>query len=324
MNYKQLTAADRGAIEILLQEKHTISSIAKKLGRHRSTISREINQRSIGQGYFAEVAQEDFELKLGGNKPKISNSKIKNHILDRLQRGWSPEQISGRMKLEKGEFYVCHETIYKFIYTDEYCIQEKWFQYLRYGRKKRKKKNGRSVKRSRIPNKVKIDERPSVVNERSEHGHWEGDSVIYPNKKAINTLNELQTGLVAFTKLESRKSKETVEAMIKQLGKYRAKTVTVDNGSEFTYHEEITEKTAIAVYFCDPYSSWQRGSNENSNMLLRGYLPKRTNIDDLTQEELDDIVWELNNRPRKRLGWKTPVEVYKEKVYSLNAVAVDL
>jgi len=319
MKYKQITAADRGAIEILLKKDYTASNIAKILGRHKSTICREINQRSTPSGYFAQEAHLDYESKRVKCKPKrkLSNTNINNYIFDKLQRGYSPEQISGRLKYEQHEYYVCHETIYSFIYSDSYCIEEKFFQYLRYGYKKRKKHNGRSVHHSKIPNRVSIHDRPIVVDQRVEIGHWEGDSVIYPNKKAINTLNELKSGFVVFTKLNRKTSEDTVNAIINGFNENISKTLTVDNGTEFMLHERITEHTGVNVYFADPYSSWQRGSNENTNMLLRGYLPKKRNIDKLTQDELDDIAWELNNRPRKRLGYRTPMEVYTEEVYSL-------
>ena len=160
--------------------------------------------------------------------------------------------------------------------------------------------------------------------ERSEFGHFEADSVIYPHKQAINTINELMTGLVAFTKLERKTARLTAQAMINQLTNWQAKTVTVDNGCEFTRHEDVSNATRVDVYFCDPYSSWQRGANENANMLLRGYLPKRKSIIDLTQKELNDIATELNHRPRKRFGFRSPVEVYTLSINRESSVAVDL
>ena len=235
------------------------------------------------------------------------------------QLGWSPEQIAGRLKLKNNnQTVICHETIYDWLYTDKWAYgKEKLYQYLRYGRKKRKKQTGRSVHKSKIPNRVSISQRPDVVENRTEYGHWEGDSVIYPDKYAINTINELMTGKVRFTKLKRKTATLTAQAMSNQLKDELALTLTLDNGSEFTRHEEVVKNTGVKTYFCHPYSSWERGANENANMLLRGYLPKRKNIIDLTQEELDDIALELNNRPRKRLGYKTPSEVYQEYMLKL-------
>lgn len=173
---------------------------------------------------------------------------------------------------------------------------------MRYVRKKWRKQIGRGVHRSKIPNSVSIHDRPEIVNQRIEYGHCERDSVIYPYKMAINTINELLTGKLAFTLLERKTAKLTKQAQVRTLNQLRAKTLTLDNGSENTNHERATREIGVPVYFAYPYCSGQRGANENVNMLLRGYLPKRAIISDLTQEELDDISEELNNRPRKRLG----------------------
>lgn len=311
--YYHLTAADRGVIQGLLHANCTLKIIAGKLGVSLATVSREINKRKTPKGYFAKIAQLDYERrrKHSKKKRKLNNSQRQKYICKKLQIGWSPEQISGRLKLKgRNDLYVCPETIYQFLYEDGWAKEERLYEYLRLGRKKRKKQTGRSVHRHKIPNRVSIHERPEIVDQRKEFGHWEGDSVIYPYKYAVNTLNELYSGLVRFTKLDRKTAKLTALVIVRQFENITAKTLTVDNGSEFTNHEGITKNTGANIFFADPYSSWQRGSNENNNMLLRGYLPKRTNITDLTQAELDDITQELNNRPRKRLNFRTPNEIY--------------
>lgn len=317
--YKQLTVAERNKIEILLQQEYSVTAIANALGVNKSTISREIKKRSCPKGYFSKVAQIDRKEKQknSGKKKILSNWKYRSYVINRLIDGWSPEQISGRLKLEQSDWYVCPETIYKFIYEDEYSKDIKLYQYLRQGKKRRIKWKGRKTKTERIPNRVSIHQRPAVVSYHVEFGHWEGDSVIYPNKKAINTINELKSGYVEFSILERKTAEITAEAMVQKLSVHEVKTITVDNGSEFTKHEILIEELGAQTYFCDPYSSWQRGSNENTNGLLRRYLPKRKNIDNLTQDELDEIAEELNNRPRKRLGYKTPNEVYLQEMYNL-------
>jgi len=325
MKKKELKEADRKVIEILLKRGESQTEISKGLGVHKSTISREINNRSTPNGYFADIAQLDYESNretTRKNARKIMHSKTRNYILSKLEIGWSPEQISGKMEKDCREDRVCHETIYSFIYDESYCRREKLYQYLRRGKKKRTKWKGRSTKKSKIPNRISISNRPEVVNERSEFGHWEGDSVIYPNKKAINTVNELKTGLVEFTKLERKTADLTAKAMINKLKDYEAKTLTLDNGTEFTNHEEVAKEIGLVTYFCHPYSSWERGANENANGLLRGYLPKRYNIDELTQEDLDDIATELNNRPRKRLGYMTPAEAYQQELIKKSCSSV--
>lgn len=315
-----LTAADRGKIEVLLQEKYTNKNIAKKLERNPSTIGREIKKGLDGSGiYHAWIAQVAYETNRKRSKqiPKLdhpANHRLRKAIVNCLQRGWDPAQIAGRLRKDPQwrdlPVFVCAETIYEWIYNSSYAITEKLYQYLRYGKRRRTKQKGRSAQRSKIPNRVSIHDRPAVVDEKARLGDWEGDSVVYTHLHAINTVNERISSLVAFTKLTQKTAILTAEAVIRKLRNYIAYTITFDNGTEFTQHGLITEALGIDVYFADPYSSWQRGANENSNRQLRAYLPKRSDIRKLTQKELDDIAWELNNKPRKRLQWHTPQEVY--------------
>lgn len=313
---KHLTAADRGKIETLLQEQYTNKSIAMKLGRHPSTIGREIAKGLDGNGvYHAWIAQTAYETNRARcmQIPKLdhpANHRLRSRIVACLQLGWDPSMIAGRLAGEGFELVVCAETIYCWVYTSSWAIAEKLYQYLRQGKKRRTKHKGRSARTSKIPNRVSIHDRPQVVADKSRLGDWEGDSVLYTNKHAVNTVNERLSSLVAFTKLTQKTALQTAAAVICQLQGKVAHTITFDNGSEFTAHELITEATGVAVYFADPYSSWQRGANENSNRQLRAYLPKRSDIRDLTQADLDDIAWELNNKPRRRLQWHTPQEVY--------------
>lgn len=312
---KHLTAADRGSIETLLQEKYTNKEIAKRLSRDPATISREIKKGLDGLGiYRAHLAQVAYDANRRRCKqvPKLdhpANHRLRGWIVGGLQKGWDPSMISGRMKAE-GFVTVCAETIYGWIYTSPWAIAEKLYQYLRQGKKRRTKHTGRSSQKSKIPNRVSIHKRPVVVAERSRVGDWEGDSVIFTHKHAINTVNERLSGLVAFTKLTRKTAEQTARAVTRQLRDKIAHTITFDNGSEFVDHGYITDALGVSVYFADPYSSWQRGANENSNRQLRAYLPKRSDIRDLTQKELDNIAWELNNKPRRRLQWHTPQEVY--------------
>jgi IS30 family transposase len=317
---KHLTAAERGNIEILLQEKYTNKDIARKLGRSPSCIGREITKGKDGSGiYRAFVAQVAYETNRKRCKqiPKLdhpSNHRLRSAIVACIQRGWDPAQTAGRIRKDPEwknlPAFVCAETIYEWVYTSAYGIAHKLYQYLRYGKKKRTKQKGRSSHRSKIPNRVSIHERPAIVDAKGRLGDWEGDSVIYTHLHAINTLNERLSSLVAFTKLQRKTAELTAKAVITKLKQYVAHTITFDNGPENTKHELMTAELGVTVYFADPYSSWQRGANENSNRQLRAYLPKRSDIRDLTQKELDNIAWELNNKPRKRLLWHTPQEVY--------------
>jgi len=310
-----LTAAERGKIEVLLQDNYTNNQIAKRIGKDKSTIGREIKRGLDGKGiYHTWIAQSSYEENRQESRqiPILDNPvnhRLRSRVVDCLQKGWNPVTISGRLKKE-GHQSVSAETIYNWIYTSSWAKEEKLYQYLRQGKKKRTKNQGRSSHRSKIPNRVSIHKRPEVVNQRTRLGDWEGDSVLYLHKQAINTVNERISSLVVFTKLDRKTAEETANAVIDGLRGLVAHTITFDNGTEFTKHERITEAIGIEVYFADPYSSWQRGANENINGQLRAYLPKRSDIRGLTQQELDDIAWELNNKPRKRLGWHTPQEVY--------------
>ena len=247
-------------------------------------------------------------------------------IAERLGR--SPSSISREIKrgLDGSGIYSA-ETIYQWIYTSIYAVAEKLYQYLRLGRKKRKKQAGRKVHSHKIPNRISIHTRPAVVAARTRFGDWEGDSVLFNYKRAVNTLNERLTGFVCFTKLAAKTAELTTKAIIKKLKDKIAYTITFDNGSEFTRHQDISERLGCEIFFADPYSSFQRGANENINRQLRAYLPKRSSIENLTQKELDDIADELNNKPRKRLGWHTPRECYEwcmqnpDKPLQLNLVA---
>lgn len=326
MKYQQLTAAVRGSIEALIHEKYSVRTIAGKLGVSPSTVSREIKKRGTLSGYYAKVAQSHYERVRGNCKQekKCRYSKRQKYIVRKLELGWSPEQIAGRLKRINSPLYVCKETIYQFLYTDEWAKnEEKLYQYLRYGRKKRKKQTGRGVHRMKIPNRVSIHDRPAIVAQRTEYGHCEGDSVIYQNKMAINTINELLTGRVRFTKLVRKTADATKDALVAGISALGVKSYTVDNGTEFMDHEAVTSTTGVPIFFADTYCSNQRGSNENVNMLLRGYLPKRADITNLTQEELNDIAQELNNRPRKRLKFQTPNEYYQCLFNEGSSVALD-
>lgn len=277
MNYHQLTATDRGAIEILLKEHYSQKEIARKLGINPSTVCREIMRRSTPSGYRAQSAQLDYDKqrKKCRRKKKLHYTFRQKYITSKLQLGWSPQQIAGRLKATgRDDLYVCPETIYQYLYEDDWVKQEHLTEYLRYGRKKRRKQKGRSVHKTKIPNRVSIHDRPKKIKRRTEYGHSEGDSVVYPKKYAINTINELFTGLVRFTKLQRRTAELTASAMKRRALELGLKTVTLDNGLEFAKHETI----GIPTYFADPYCSCQRGANENSNGLLRDIFPNGTTL----------------------------------------------
>jgi IS30 family transposase len=243
------------------------------------------------------------------------------YVHARLRDGWSPGQISGRLKRDyPGEKtrHINHETIYRYIYAEENQDERLW-EYLPRKQNRRRKQTGRNVHRSRIPNRVSIHERPVTVEERTEFGHFEGDSIEgrRVHKDGIHTEVERVSRKLFARKVDRIASRETTDAQLAIFESVPAparRSTTLDNGKEHCPATELSQQLGIAVYFADPCSSWQRGSNEYHNGLLRRYLPKRTDFTALTQDELDDIVEEINNRPRKCLDYATPNEVFSEEL----------
>jgi len=317
-NYSHLNVHDRVAIEVYLREGKSQYQIAKLLKVNASTISREIKKRGgILRGYTAEYAQKDYEAekRKGGVKRIIETRGVGSFVIERIKAGWSPETIEGRLKLEIKEAkrdkddYVNYESIYQFVYNSQYGKREKLCQYLRQGKKKRTRKWGRKTKHEIIKNRIFIDERPKEINERKTIGHWEGDAIIYKHKYAIQSIVERKLKVTLLTKMIRKTADESTAAFIDKLKNYYAKSLTLDNGSENKDHQKIAHDLSIDVYFCHQYHSWEKGTNENTNGLVRRYLPRGSELELVTQCDLDDIAWELNNRPRKTLGFKTPWEM---------------
>lgn len=331
-NYRHLNEHDRVRIEVFLNEGKSQYEIAHILGVNRSTVSREIKKRGgILRGYTADYAQKDYKgcKSKCGIKRKIETHPVGSYIIDRLKAGWSPETIAGRLKREINEGkrmsdeYVCHESIYQFVFDSEYAKREHLSQYLRYGKRRRTKYHGRKSKRSIISNRIWIDERPEEANIRSTIGHWEGDTIMYGHLKGINSLVERKTRYVILTKLNGKTPEETEQVVVSRLKDQVCSTITFDNGIENKNHENMTNSLHASIYFCHPYHSWEKGTNENTNGLVRRYLPKKTDIAIIPQQDVDDIAWELNNRPRKVLGFATPEEVLEFEYFKLSVVALN-
>lgn len=327
--FKHLTESDRVRIEVLLKEGYPASDIAINLGVDRSTITREINNRGNPSGYIAKFAEVNYRTKRSVCHPKrkIEETPIGTYVIGQIRTGWSPEQISGRLKLEieagtrTKTDYLVPETVYKFVYDSDFGKGQKLYEYLRRGKKRRSKKYGRKSQKETIKNRVFIDLRPKEVSLRNTAGHWEGDSIIYPHKEALNSLVERKSRYGIVTKLKRKTAELTKNVVTERLEDHLCLSLTVDNGTEQAEHQEITRQLKAPVYFCHPYHSWEKGSNENFNGLIRRYLPRGRSISNVTQQDIDDIVSELNNRPRKVLGFRTPTEVLKSEYRKLNYVA---
>ncbi len=318
-----LTHEDRKIIDKCLnKEKMSLRAIGRALERSHSVISYEIKvNKGDHMKYDADRAQyyhEQRQLRKG-NKGKIErNEALKQYIIERLILDQlSPEQIAGRLKRFHKQTigYVCHETIYEFIYSDEQ-IKQRYFVHLRRHRPKRIKWHSRKKnKRSTIKERVSIHQRPQEVNEKVEPGHWESDSMIFSQQKGILSVQvERVTKLARLTKCANKGAEQTKEALIKTVDSVPdiyVKSITFDNGTENAKHMDLNKMFQIKTYFCDPYCSWQKGLVENTNMLIRQYLPLNTPIDKLTDDQIQEIEDKLNNRPRKSLNYLTPNETFQ-------------
>lgn len=314
-HHTKLTARERDLIAVWKGAGVSVREIGRRLGRSHSTIIDETVRNRWGEHYVAIHAQQltDQRKRDARKRHPLKDSKVYSYVLAKLEKGWSPETIAGRLKKHNGRTIICHETIYQFVYQSDYGRGEKLCQYLRRGKKHRTKYYGRKSHKETIPNRIFIDKRPQDVAQRRDIGHWEGDSIIYAYKMAINSLVERKSRFVVLTKLERKTAVLTQQAVMRLKG-LSCKTLTVDNGTENANHENITRSLGIKVYFCHPYHSWEKGTNENTNGLVRRYLPRGTSIEGVSQQDIDDIAWELNNRPRKVLNFNTPQEILESEL----------
>ena len=306
--YKQLALEQRYQIKALLDNDVPKGKIATTIGVSRSTISRELNRNSGKRGYRPNQAQGKA-LARREKKSKLRISEEVWALVEKtLREDWSPEQVSG--KLKASGISVSHERIYQHIYTDKRAGGTLW-AHLRHPKKYRKRAGGRD-RRGKIPNRRSIDERSAIVDERSRIGDWEADLILGNNHQGVAlTLTERKS---RFTLLRTFPGKhaDPITQGIKELLKWdaRLKTITFDNGKEFAGHEEIAAALNVDCYFANPYSSWERGTNENTNGLIRQYFPKNRSLINISMEEETMIMDKLNLRPRKRLDFKTPYEVF--------------
>lgn len=321
MSYKQLTSEERYVIYHLRLADFSYREIGRRLNRHHSTIIREVQRNGlIDMPYWNEAAQEKANERhhKARHYRKRSNDKLFTYVIGHIQQDWSPEAISGRLKLEYPNDYTMRmsaEGIYYWIYEDaaqKGCL----FHHLRRRHKKRKKQRKYGTGRGLIADRVSIDKRPDIVNARSRFGDWEGD-IVEGAKGAggIATLVERKSRYLLAAKLSDKQAKTMTTQTIKAFRitpKHLRKTLTVDNGKEFADFKQIESQTSLSIFFADPYSAWQRGTNENTNGLLRQYFPKGTKLSAITEKYLALVVKNLNNRPRKCLSYRTSRELYLE------------
>lgn len=326
--YKHLTIEEREKIQLGLWEKKSIRRIAQELKRSPSSITREIDRNKPPERhvYTPRLAQERAIINRSkrGERKLIKSSKLRNYVISHLKLGWSPEQIAAKAE-EIAGIKISHEAIYQYIYAQ---IHRNGYGLLRPGcedlrpylarRKKRRVRKGLRasyrIEKGPLPS---IDNRPLEVERREQAGHWEDDLIVSKqSKNALKTVNERVSGIVFIEKVQNKtisESNRTVAKRLKAIPSEYRKTLTRDRGSENLGHIELERKLGIKCYFAHAYHSWERGSNENLNGLIRRYLPKKTDFRTVSKEQIKRIEYLINSRPRKRLGWKTPYEVFYEK-----------
>ncbi len=308
--YQQLTREQRYQIYALKKAAHSQTEMASIIGVHKSTVSRELARNGGRRGYRPKQAHELATTRhAAAYRPRISAGTWVR-VEQLLRQEWSPEQIAGRLGLER-QPAVSHERIYQHIYADKraggtlhLCLR---------CRKVRRKRYGKHSRRGQLPNRVSIDARPKAVDARARVGDWEADTIIgTAHRQAILSLVERKSKLVRLQKVTRNTAEAVARASLALLGEVDARvhTITSDNGREFAYHERIAAGLRAKFYFAHPYSSWERGLNENTNGLVRQYFPKKSDFSKITNRQIGKVVKRLNNRPRKTLGYKTPNEVF--------------
>lgn len=317
-----LTLAEREEISRGLARDWSLREIGRQLGRTPSTISREVNRNGGRASYRATQADRAAWRRAQRPQPcKLArHARLRGIVAARLQQAWSPQQIAGWLRRQYPQdesLRVSHETIYRSLYVQSRgALKRELLQHLRSGRTVRHGRHA-SGKGGRIVDPVSIAQRPAEAEDRAVPGHWEGDLLVGAKHSYVGTLVERHTRYALLFKLPDKRSETVVNALcrvIQRLPTQLRKSLTWDRGGELADHKRFTIATDVQLYFCDPYSPWQRGSNENTNGLLRQYLPKKTDLSVFTQPELDRIARELNGRPRQTLGFMTPAEKMAECV----------
>lgn len=324
--YKQLQPEDRLTLSSLKQQNYSIRAMARILQRPASTVSRELRRNGSADHYSSVEAQQSYQSRRRQSRPRqklVADGLLFGVMQHFLQRRWSPEQIAlvlAHLYPKGHEYRVSHETIYNCIYAQPVGeLRRELIACLRQAKNKRVPRSKGQDRRSHIPDMLSIHLRPPAIEDRQFPGHWEGDLIKGAgNASAVGTLVERTSRLVMLIKLPHPKPASAANVLqaftdkLNSIAQPMRLSMTYDQGREMALHKMLTIQTGIAVYFCDPHSPWQRGSNENMNGLVRQYLPKGTDLSGYTQQQLDAIADEINARPRKGLGVRCPLAVYRE------------
>ena len=310
--YRHLSLEDREHVALLHAQGLGPTAIGRELGWDKSTISRELRRNRLADGrYIAGSAQRKSRARCARSSILVRDKALCTFVLERLQEGWSPECIAGWLRAGNEALHaICHEAIYRFIYAPANKVQKLW-KYL-FQRKSRRKAPQARRSRDRIKHRVSIHERPQAIDERQEFGDWEADYMLFKNHRPLLVLHERKSKFTIAIKLTGRSAAETVCAITAKLKRFSKKllgSITFDNDTGFALHHHLHTMLNIKTYFCDAYASWQKGGVENTNGRLRYFLPKRMDLDKVSEKDIEDIIMTYNLTPRKCLNWKTPLQV---------------
>ena len=319
-SYRHLTLEERRTLFRLLNAKAPVDVIAARLGRHRSTIYREVARNEFREekayrGYYPLTAEDSARRRRQRRRKLARNAALREHVIEKLGLCWSPEQIAGRLRVAGGGARLCHETIYQFVYSPEGRALELHRHLLR-ARRLRRPHFGRKARRSTIPPARTIGQRPADILRRQALGHWEADLLIFRRahgRANLTSLVERRSRLVRLIRNDDRCSRRVIDAIgdvLASLPPSARRTITFDRGSEFLSYDRLAGRHGVDAYFCDPHSPWQKGSVENANGRLRRFLPGDLDPSRLTPAEIRAIEQRMNGTPRKCLGFRTPAEAF--------------
>jgi IS30 family transposase len=318
--YRQLQYEERVKLAEMKQSQRSIGQMAEALNRSKSTISRELHRNQAPPGhYWPDIAQRLMLSRCERPCLLDTHASLREFVLTHLQcHYWTPEQIAGWLQHRQTELpSVCAETIYAWIYKAQQRKEKLW-KFLPRHKAKRGLRKSNLAKVSRIPNRISIHDRPKVVNNKRHFGHWEADLVSFrKNSQHMLVARERKTMFTFASRLPTKRAVDTSDNLISfmsKLPKKARKTITYDNGGEFSAHERVSQAVEMSAFFCDPYASWQKGGVENTNGRLRRDMPRDTDIHTMTQEEFDENILNYNMTPRKSLGWFTPLEAFQKNL----------
>ena len=316
--FEQLTDKKRWQLHELRERGYSMRECARRLHVNVSTISRELNGKSAdvagGRIYLPDHAALITKGRREKCHPRIkmNDPAFRASVIVEIQKGRSPEIIVGRLKRERGRTVIGVETLYDFIYNSEIGKRDKLYEYLPRGKRRRTKKYGRKSQKHRLEGRVFIEARSKEADERTEVGHWETDSVLCKYRDSVNVLAERMSRKVIITKLDAKDAAATTKVIMARLAVERVESITADNGPENAEHKKIAKQLSADFFFCHPYHSWEKGTVENRNGVIRRYLPRTTDLRSWTQDELDEIAEDINNTPMKCLDFQTPNEFYSQ------------